>query len=226
MRLVKSRGLAFFPCATNEIALEQGLQSLITEVVSCAFASLRLQDCAFEPALDWMKACFMAQAVGTYAGHIRTRRKPHRVEFAAGSYRGNALLAHLGAAFPGHLLSELGANVDRKEERLERSVEAEASVVAGGAGYHTGAVAEGSTHDASAGAGPLPERKMTIAWPVVGGEGDGALRVPDRGDGTRRAAIRPPASPPGAAAMAPVTSGSTCEPPSKHATKRELLEKY
>ena len=72
VRLVKSRGLAFFPCATAEIAPKQGPQAPITEVVSCAFASLRIQDRAFDPALDWMQASFTDQADSTYTGHIRT----------------------------------------------------------------------------------------------------------------------------------------------------------
>ena len=118
MRLVKSCGLAFVSCATTDIPLEQGPRAPITEVISRAFASLRLQDRAFDPALDWMQASFAAQADGTYSRHIRTRRDPQRVEFTAGSYRGNALLAHLWYAFPGHFLPKPGANADRKEERV------------------------------------------------------------------------------------------------------------
>ena len=51
-RLVKSHGLALVPCATAEIALEQGPRAPITEVVSRAFPGLRIQDRAFDPALD------------------------------------------------------------------------------------------------------------------------------------------------------------------------------
>ena len=40
--LVKSCGLAFSPCTTAEIALEQGLRTLITEVISRAFSGLRI----------------------------------------------------------------------------------------------------------------------------------------------------------------------------------------
>ena len=43
-RLVKSHGLAFVPCATTEIVLEQGPLMLITNIISRAFAGLRLQD--------------------------------------------------------------------------------------------------------------------------------------------------------------------------------------
>ena len=46
---------------------------------------------------------------------------------------------------------------------------------------------------------------MTIVWPVVGGEGDGALRITNCGASTVRAALSPLAPPPGAAAMTPVT---------------------
>ena len=60
MRLVKSCGLAFVSCATTDIPLEQGPRAPITEVISRAFASLRLQDRAFDPALDWMQARFAA----------------------------------------------------------------------------------------------------------------------------------------------------------------------
>ena len=47
VRLVNSRGLVFVPCATTYIVLGQGPQAPITEVTSCAFAGLGLQDCAF-----------------------------------------------------------------------------------------------------------------------------------------------------------------------------------
>ena len=104
--LFKSRSLAFPPCMTAEIALKQIPWAPITEVISCAFASLGLYDRAFEPALDWLQASLMDQADGTYTGYIRTCRYPQPVKFAAGSYQGNALLAHLRSAFPGHFLPE------------------------------------------------------------------------------------------------------------------------
>ena len=92
---------------------------------------------------------------------------------------------------------------------MEKSAGAEARTSAGDAGVPADAGEEGSTHDASTGAGPLPERQTTIEWPVVGGKYDGALRIPYRGAGTRRSALGLPAQPPGAAAMAPGTSGPT-----------------
>ena len=101
------------------------------------FASLGLQDCAFDPVLDWTQASFMAQADGTYTGHIHTRRDPQRIEFGAGSYLGNELLAHLWSTFLGHFLPEPGASAGRKKERAERSAGAEASVAVGGAGAHS-----------------------------------------------------------------------------------------
>ena len=207
IHLVKSRGLVFVPCAITEIPLEQGLRAPITEVISRAFTILRLQDCASNPALDWMKASFTSQADGTYYGHICTRRDPQRVEFTAGSYRGNALLAHLWSTFPGHFLPNPGANAERKEERVEWRAGEEASTAAGGAGAHVGTCTEGRTHSASVGAVPFPARQTAIAWPVVGDKGDRALQISDRGSGTRRAALVPLSPPPGVAAMAPVTSG-------------------
>ena len=93
----------------------------------------------FNPALNWMQVSFKTQADGTYAGHIRTCREPQQVEFAAGSYWGNALLAHLWSAFLGHFLPEPGANADRKEERTESSAEAESGAAAGVTGSHAGA---------------------------------------------------------------------------------------
>ena len=120
VRLVKSCGLAFVPCATTEIALDQGPRAPITEVVSRSFVSLGLQERAFYPALNCMQAIFTDQLDGTYTGHICTRQDPQRVEFAAGYYRGNALIAHLRSAFPVHFLLEPGANVDQKEDRVER----------------------------------------------------------------------------------------------------------
>ena len=50
--LVKSRGLASVPCATADIALEQGLWAPISKVLSRAFTGLRLQDCVFDPSLN------------------------------------------------------------------------------------------------------------------------------------------------------------------------------
>ena len=126
VRLVKSRGLAFVPYATVEIALEQGLHAPITEVISCAFMGLGLQDRAFDPVLKWMQASFTDQVNRIYAGHICMRKEPQRVEFAAGSYRGNAFLAHLRSAFLGHFLPDPGVFADQKEERLERSAGAQA----------------------------------------------------------------------------------------------------
>ena len=73
MRLVKSRGLAFVPCAAAEIALEQGPWALITEVISRGFTGLRLQDRTYNPELDWMQASLTAQVDRTYTGHICTR---------------------------------------------------------------------------------------------------------------------------------------------------------
>ena len=113
-RLVKSRGLAFVPCATADIKLEQGPRAPITKVLSCGFAGLRLQDRMFDPALDWTQASFTAQEDGTYTGHIHTRQEPQQVKFLTGYYRGNALLVHLRSAFPGHFLPEPSANADQK----------------------------------------------------------------------------------------------------------------
>ena len=157
-----------------------------------------------------MQARFTAQADGTYSGHIRTRREPQQVEFAAGCYRGNAILVHLRSAFPGHLIPKPGTNADRKEGRVERSAGAEAVAAAGGAGFHAGAGAEdlqNVSHSVSAGAGPLPARQMSITWPVVGGEGDGDFCIPGRGAGTRRADLGLPAQPLGETATALGTSG-------------------
>ena len=61
-----------------------------------------------------MQASFTAQADGTYAEHIRTCQEPQQVEFLAGYYRGNALLAHLRSTFLGHFLPKPGTNADRK----------------------------------------------------------------------------------------------------------------
>ena len=74
----------------------------ITEVISRVFAGLGLQNRAYEPVLDCIQASSTAQADGTYTGHIHMRREPQRVEFTAGSYRRNALLAQLQSAFPAH----------------------------------------------------------------------------------------------------------------------------
>ena len=59
---------------------------------------------AFDPAINWMQASFTHQVDATYTRHICTRRDPQKVEFAAGSYRGNTLPAHLWSAFPSHSL--------------------------------------------------------------------------------------------------------------------------
>ena len=120
VRLVKLHGLVFVPYGTAEIALKQVPQALIAEFISRAFVILGLQDRAFDPALYLMQASFTAREDGTYTGHIRTRQDPQRVEFAAGYYRGNALIAHLRYAFPVHFLLEPGANVYQKEDRVER----------------------------------------------------------------------------------------------------------
>ena len=89
---------------------------------------------------------------------------------------------HLRSAFPGHLIPKPGTNADRKEGRVERSAGAEAVAAAGGAGFHAGSGAEGKpqniSHGVSAGAGPLPARKTTTAWNVVGVEGDRTFRIP------------------------------------------------
>ena len=90
VRLVKSRGLAFVPCVTAEIALNQGPLASITKVISCVLTDLGLKYCAYKPALNWMQASFTAWAERTYISHIRTRHEPHQVEFTARSYRGNA----------------------------------------------------------------------------------------------------------------------------------------
>ena len=79
VRLVKSRGLAFIPCATAEIALEQGLWAPITEVISRVFAGLGLQDREYDLSLDWMQVSFTAQTDRTYTSHICTRQDPHQV---------------------------------------------------------------------------------------------------------------------------------------------------
>ena len=114
VNLVKYRGLEFVPCTTAEIVLEQGLRAPINEVIYRVFASFRIQDHTFDPALNWMQASFTAQADGTHAEHIRMRRETHRVEFAAGSYWGNALLGHLRSAFLGHFFPKPGINADQK----------------------------------------------------------------------------------------------------------------
>ena len=72
-RLVKSRGLAFFPCATADIALKQGPRAPITEVISRTFAGLGIQDRAFDLSINWMQAILTAQADGTYNGNIHKR---------------------------------------------------------------------------------------------------------------------------------------------------------
>ena len=69
--LIETRILAFVPCATAEITLDQGPCLPITEVISFAVAILGLQDRVFDPALKWMQASFTAQADGTYAGHCQ-----------------------------------------------------------------------------------------------------------------------------------------------------------
>ena len=109
-----SHSLAFVPCANAEIALDRGPRAPITKIISHAFAIIGLQDHVFDPALDWIQASFTAQSDGTYTGHIRTRQDPQQVEFAVGSYWGNALITHLWSAFPGHFLPEPSANVDQK----------------------------------------------------------------------------------------------------------------
>ena len=76
MRLVKSRGLAFIPCANIVIALKQGTRASIIEVISHVFAGLGIQDCAYDPTLKWMQASFTAQANRTYTVHIRTYCEP------------------------------------------------------------------------------------------------------------------------------------------------------
>ena len=102
---------------------------LITEVISRAFAGLGIQDRAFDPAIHWMQAILTAQADGTYNGHTRMRRDPQRVEFTAGYYRENTLLAHLRSAFWDHFLPESGASADQKEESKERSAGGDVDVV-------------------------------------------------------------------------------------------------
>ena len=52
VHLVKSRGLAFVPCATVDIPLEQGSRAPIIEAISHAFVVLRIQDRAYDPDLD------------------------------------------------------------------------------------------------------------------------------------------------------------------------------
>ena len=74
VQLVKLRGLAFVPCVTAEIVLEQGSRVPITEVISRTFAGPRIQNHAYDPSLDLMQASFTAHAESTYTGHIRTRR--------------------------------------------------------------------------------------------------------------------------------------------------------
>ena len=149
----------------------------------------------------------MTQADRTYTGHIRMRRYLQKFKFAAGSYRGNLLLVHLWFAFQGHLLPNPGVETERKEDMEERSTGAEASAAAGGAGAHSGEGAEGSSHSASAGAAPLPARQTTIAWPVVGGEGDRDLQITGRRDRTGQSALGLPSQPPGAATTSPGTGG-------------------
>ena len=130
-RLIKSRGLAFVPCVTIEIMLEQGPRSPITEVVSHVFVGPGLQKRAFDPAIDWMQASFTFQADSAYTRHIHMRREPQRVEFAAGYYWGNMLLTQLRSAFPSHCLPESCVRSDQKEDRAERSAWPEASMAMG-----------------------------------------------------------------------------------------------
>ena len=162
-RLVKSCGLAFFPCVTVYITLKQGPRVPITEVISHAFAGLGIQDRVFDPALNWMQASLTAQADETYYGHIRMRQDTQRVKFAGGSYRGNALLIHLCSAFPGHFLPDPGVDAVQKEERVERSAGAEAGANAGAAGLHADAGMEDPqnvSHSVSAGQDPYWQGKQ------------------------------------------------------------------
>ena len=158
-----------------------------------------------------MQDSFIAQEDGSYTGHICTRREPQRVEFSAWSYRGNALLAYLWSALPGHFLPDPGASVDQKEKREERSAQEDASVNAEVVGAHGGAGAERRSHGRSAVTGTLPALHMTVAWPIKEGEGDGTLRILRRGAGTRRVDLVHQTRPLGATTIDPVTSG----PPSK-----------
>ena len=206
-RLVKSRGLAFVPCATAEIALDQGLQAPTTKVISRVSAGLSLQDRSFDPALDWMQSSFIAQADGAYTEHISTRQEPQRVEFATGSYWGNTILTDLGSGFPCHFLPNIGTSADRKEERVEWNVGAEAIAAVGGEGLHAGAGAEDSLYIVGAGAGPLPARQTTIVWPVVVSDEDGSLHIPVHGAGTGRTVLSLPSQPSGAVATALGMSG-------------------
>ena len=91
------------------------------------------------------------------------------------------------------------------------------SAAAGGAGAHAGtcAGAEGISHGASARAGILPARQTTIAWPIVGEEGEPPPPIPGRWAGTGRAALSHQDRPPGAAETVPGTSG----PPGRAAAR-------
>ena len=65
VRLIQSRGIAFVPCATAAVTLEEGLHPAVTDVLCRTFKALSWQDKAFDGALDWMQASFMSQSDGT-----------------------------------------------------------------------------------------------------------------------------------------------------------------
>ena len=79
MRLLKSRVLAFVPCATADIALKQGPVAPITEGISRTFAGLCLEYRAFDPELYWIQASFTSQVDVTCAGPIRMRQDPQQL---------------------------------------------------------------------------------------------------------------------------------------------------
>ena len=116
VRRVQSSGLAFILRATAVAALEEGLRPAVTDVICRTFKALSRNDKAFDGALDWMQASFMAQSDGTYVGQVRTRREPTEVEFPNGSLRHIALLVHLQEFFLGQYLSGRAAE-DRIDDK-------------------------------------------------------------------------------------------------------------
>ena len=120
VRLIQLRGLASVLRATAAVALEEGLRPAVTDILCRTFEKLSWQDKAFDGSLKWMQASFTSQSDGTYVRRVRTRREPTEVEFSPGSFRHNALLAHLREFFPGKYLSEraAGDGTDNKATRL------------------------------------------------------------------------------------------------------------
>ena len=109
-----------------------------------------------------MKAKLTAQADSTYTGHMRTCREPQQVEFATGSYRRNALLAHLCSAFLIHFVPKPVANADQKKERVDRSVETEASLAAVAQERMQAQEQKGARTEQARGRPPYPQGKRPL----------------------------------------------------------------